>query len=97
MKLKYLMIFATALAFALPMQPIEANAKAKKAHQPLRGVIYGKQRRVGGYTYKYVDGIDTRKFNDPALSFRSQGGPFDNGFFFETPRPPFGGYTPYMH
>jgi len=66
------------------------------AHQPLRGVIYG-GRRVGGYSYKYIQGINTRKFNDPSLSFRAQGEPFDNGFFFETPRGPYGGYAPYMH
>jgi len=95
MKLKCLVIFATAFAVLLPMQPIDAVAKAK--NQPLRGVIYGKQRRVGGYKYKYVDTIDTRKFTDPSMSLRSQGSPFDSDFFFETPRPPFGGYTPYMH
>lgn len=97
MKLTRLMIACVALAALLPMQPNVAEAKTKKASQPLTGIIYGNQRRPGGYKYKYVDGINTRKFNDPSLSFRSQGGPFDNGFFFETPRGPFGGYTPYMH
>jgi len=96
MKLRYLLIAATALAAVLPMQPMQAEAKTK-ASKPLRGTIYGNQRRVGGYKYKYVDSIDTRKFYDPSMSARSQGGPFDNGFFFESPRAPFGGYTPYMH
>lgn len=97
MTFKHLMLIAAAVAVLAPMQPVAAEAKAKKAYPPLKGVIYGNQRRPGGYKYKYVDGINTRKFNDPSLSFRSQGGPFDNGFFFETPRGPFGGYTPYMH
>lgn len=98
MRVCLFLIAAMAFAASLAMQPGAADAQTTvKKYPPLKGVIYGKKRRPGGYTYKYADAIDTRKFNDPALSYQTQGGPFDNGFFFETPRAPFGGQTPYMH
>jgi hypothetical protein len=78
----------------------EANAEKDKAHsgkhKPLRGVIYG-GRRVGGYSYKYLDSIDTRRFVDPSITSQTSLGPFDSGFFFVTPVPPYGGQSPYMH
>lgn len=87
--------FATSLAFtAATSMPAEA---AKKVSKPLKGTIYYKQRRIGGYSYKYVDAIDTRRFTDPSMSQQSYGGPFDSGFFFNQPWAPHGGDAPYMH
>jgi hypothetical protein len=78
----------------------EANAGKAKAHsgkhKPLRGVIYG-GRRVGGYSYKYLDSVDTRRFVDPSITSQTTSGPFDSGFFFVTPVSPYGGQSPYMH
>lgn len=92
-------VAACAAAFAIAPLPAEAAAKqsAKSGYHPLKGTIYYKHRRVGGYSYKYVDAIDTRRFVDPSLSMQSNGGPFDSGFFFSTPYPPHGGDAPYMH
>lgn len=56
-----------------------------------------KQNRPGYSRLQKSDLIATRKFTDPALGPRAQGEPFDNGFFFETPTAPYGGYAPYMH
>lgn len=87
--------FATSLAFtAATSAPAEA---AKKVSRPLKGTIYYKQRRIGGYSYKYVDGIDTRRFVDRSMTAQSSSGPFDSGFFFTQPWAPHGGDTPYMH
>lgn len=69
----------------------------KRASKPLKGVIYGKRRRVGGYSYKHNDVIDTRKFVERKSNKQSEAGPFDSGFFFESPRSPHGGTAPYMH
>lgn len=86
-------LVAAGLALA-PMSAAQA-AQPRKA-KPLRVEVYKKHYR-GGYSYRYVDAIDTRRFVDPALGQNAQGGPFDNGFFFETPRGPYGGTTPYFH
>ncbi len=78
----------------------EADAAKAKVHsgkhKPLRGVIYG-GRRVGGYSYKYLDSVNTRRFVDPSMSSQTTSGPFDSGFFFTTPVSPYGGQAPYMH
>lgn len=71
-----------------------AKGKSASKSKPLRGVIY-RQRRVGGYSYKYVDSVNTRRFIDPPT--QSLSGPFGSGFFFVTPVPTFGGQSPYMH
>ncbi|MFN0219047.1 MAG: hypothetical protein ACKVP4_09565 [Hyphomicrobium sp.] len=85
-------LFAAAAIFALaPLASAQAAPREYelKREKPLP--------HYGGYSVKKSHTIDTRKFTDPSLSVRAQGQPFDNGFFFETPRGPFGGYTPYMH
>lgn len=84
-----------ALALLAPVVPTPANAQTsfelRKQQRAYR------QARPGYSRLRKSDLIETKKFRDPNLGFRAQGEPFDNGFFFETPRGPFGGYTPYMH
>jgi hypothetical protein len=91
-----LKIVAVAAVLALPTVPAPAfaqNAGAKS--KPLRGVVRPAPRR-GGYSYKYLQGVDTRKFTDPTATAQTNGGPFDNGFFFSSPSAPRGGDSPYM-
>lgn len=90
------LVVSCLLAVGLVAAPI-ATVKAQegKRSKPLSVPVYKKQYR-GGYSYRSVDTIDTRKFTDPTLSQQSQAGPFGNGFFFETPRGPYGGTTPYF-
>lgn len=90
------LLVATFLAL-LPLSSAFAVVKHKHyASHPLKGTIY-MTRRPGGYSYHYVDAINTRRFVDPSMTRQTNGGPFDSGFFFETPKGPFGGTTPYMH
>ena len=99
--MKYVVLaLALAAAASLPrIQPAEAAPKkVYKSKGPLKGVIYGKQRRIGGYSYSYSDVISPSKFrNSPVALGLQETGPIDGDFFFPQPRGPFGGYTPYMH
>lgn len=85
------------LTVALAGPPIftEAEAQTRKG-RPLAVDVYKKPYR-GGYSVRKSDTYDTRRFVDPSLTRQSQGGPFDEGFFFETPRGAFGGSTPYFY
>ncbi len=91
------LLAAFAMSLALPVVSSMPAEAAKKVYKPLKGTIYYKQRRIGGYSYKYVDGIDTRRFVDRSMITQSEGGPFDSGFFFVQPTAPHGGDAPYMH
>jgi hypothetical protein len=80
--------------------PADAAPKSKAASasgQPLKGVIYGKQRRPGGYSYKYADVITPGSRTNPAVTGMHDSGVIDGDFFFPRASGPFGGYTPYMH
>jgi hypothetical protein len=97
MKIAILAYVVAAIVALTPIQSAEAD-KGKRADKckPLRVTFYPRKRR-GGYSYKNSDTIGTRniyRFVHPPR--QSSGGPFDNGYFFETPRGPYGGYTPYM-
>lgn len=72
----------------------QASSKSSKG---LKGVTYYKKRKRGGYSYKYLDGVDTRRFVDPSSTLQSPAGPFDSGFFFVSPTPTHGAQSPYMH
>jgi hypothetical protein len=96
MKKLGLFTFVAALALlALPAPQDAAYAQSASNEKPLRGVVRPK-RRVGGYSYKYLQGTDTRRFVDPTLGNQSVSGPFDHGFFFSSPNAPHGGDSPYM-
>jgi len=88
-------IMALATALALPAMQAPAVAQQPGAKEkPLRGVVRPGKR--GGYSYKYNQGIDTRRFVDPSIQSQSTSGPFDSGFFFSSPNGPRGGDSPYM-
>jgi hypothetical protein len=90
-------LLAVGLAAGLVLAPVVSAdaAPRKRTTKPLSVPVYKKHRR-GGYSYRAIDTVDTRRFVDPTMGRQSQGGPFDSGFFFETPRPPYGGTTPYF-
>jgi hypothetical protein len=91
------LLLSCLLAFGLVATPVvTADAQERARSRPLNVPVYKKKYR-GGYSYRKADAIDTRKFNDQTLSQQSQGGPFDSGYFFETPRGPYGGTSPYFH
>jgi len=107
MKIASLTCVVAAIIAFVPFHAVEA-AKGKKyksrsqttaKSKPLRVIVGGKRYR-GSYSYQSsgtIDASDTRRFTDPSVTRQSPGGPFDNGFFFETPNGPFGGYTPYWN
>jgi hypothetical protein len=87
---------ASALAVLALLAPVGSAQAETSFTLRNQGHAY-RQNRPGYSRLHKSDLIATRKFVDPSLGLRAQGEPFDNGFFFETPRGPFGGYTPYMH
>ncbi|HML42861.1 MAG: hypothetical protein JNN24_04450 [Hyphomicrobium zavarzinii] len=97
--MKTLGLFKMIVAAALLAVPVASEpAFAQKAYakeKPLRGVVRPAPRR-GGYSYKYLQGTNTRRFVDPTVQAQTNAGPFDNGFFFSTPNAPHGGDSPYM-
>lgn len=89
-------VVVAAALLALPLVPAPVAAQSGAKEKPLRGVVRPAPRR-GGYSYKYLQGTDTRKFTDPTSTNQSVAGPFDSGFFFSSPvigRN--GGDSPYM-
>ena len=67
--------------------------------RPLEVNIYSKRRRVGGYSYRATDVINTYgRTPPPYMDVRqSPAGPFDSGFFFDSGIGPHGGNSPYLH
>ena len=66
---------------------------------PLEVNIYARRRRVGGYSYRATDVVNTYgRSPPPYLDVRqSRGGPFDSGFFFDSGIGLRGGNSPYLH
>lgn len=87
-----LLILSIAAAPLVTATPADAQQRKK----PLRVEVYKKHPYRGGYSVRKSDTVDTRRFVDPTLTQQSLGGPFDSGFFFETPRGPYGGTSPYF-
>lgn len=73
------------------------TASRRRAKRPVR--VYITKR--GGYSYSASDTFNTSPGDprDPMLMLNRQtpAGPFDSGFFFDSPVAPRGGYSPYMH
>lgn len=89
-------IMAAVALLALPVGPDVAFAQKTSAKEKaLRGVVRPAPRR-GGYSYKYLQGTNTRKFIDPTITSQTISGPFDSGFFFSSPNPRNAGDAPYM-
>lgn len=103
MKNVFLTVVFAALVALMPIHAADAQSKragvqaSKKAQRAPIEVEITRKRSRRGYSYSYTDTIDTRRFVDPSITSQSLGGPFDNGFFFSTPRGPHGGDAPYMH
>lgn len=97
MKTAVMMFAALTLAALVPIGTAEAAKQGAKSSDPyvLKGTSHLPRRAYSKLRKSHT--LESRKFYDPALGPRAQGQPFDNGFFFETPSGPFGGYTPYMH
>ncbi|MFA5951225.1 MAG: hypothetical protein WC807_13170 [Hyphomicrobium sp.] len=83
------------LGTSIVLAPVEAASKKVAEGKPLHGTVRP-YRHGGGYSYKYIQGVNTRRFTDPTLTSQSISGPFDSGFFFSTPSAPHGGDSPYM-
>jgi hypothetical protein len=94
MKKSALSCLLVAGLFCAPI--FSAEAQERRKSRPLPVDVYKKPAK-GGYSYRKADVIDTRRFVDTSSTRQSQGGPFDSGFFFETPQGPFGGTAPYFH
>lgn len=89
----------------------EGAKKVRTAHHHRRGTrVKGfVARSGGGYSYVAADVINTygdsrgrygaaQSFRDPEFGRQTQGGPFDNGFFFDSGiGSSHGGDSPYMH
>lgn len=99
-------IFLIAAFVGMPMQQVHAadgkrysKRYKKKRTRPLRGRIYMNRRgrRIGGYSYRYVDVMNSRRQAERIMRHQSRIGSLDDDFFYERPRGPFGGNTPYMH
>ncbi|WP_334149720.1 hypothetical protein [Hyphomicrobium sp.] len=91
-------IAMVAALLGLPVAPAPVLAQQPGVKEkPLRGVVRPKPRR-GGYSYKYLQGTNTRRFTDPTYGSQTNSGPFDSGFFFNSPTlGRNGGDSPYMN
>lgn len=73
------------------------TAYRRKAQRPVK--VYINKR--GGYSYSASDIYNTYSGDsrDPMLMLNRQtpAGPFDSGFFFDSPVAPRGGYSPYLN
>jgi hypothetical protein len=98
-------IAALGLASATPSAAGEDSSYSKKAK---RGKVKGYVARGGGYSYDYSDTINTYgdsrsrygatwSFRDPMAQRQTIGGPFDDGFFFDSGIGARGGNSPYLN
>jgi hypothetical protein len=79
-------------ATVVPETAAAQSAKPKK--KGLKGSIG--YRRAYSYSKQDVVGADNRRFYDPSKTRQTPGGPFDNGFFFDSAIGRNGGEAPYM-
>jgi hypothetical protein len=96
LKMKIVGVIGLLVVGLIAASILAAGPLAAQSKRPLNVPVYKKHHYRGGYSVRKSDTIDTRRFVDPTLTQQSQGGPFDNGFFFETPRGPYGGTAPYF-
>lgn len=94
--------FACVIALAavvIPSVPAEAQNRAKSVSgKPLRVTVHPGGKRIGGYSYNKSEAVSVERilrFTNPPR--QTPNGPFDNGFFFNTPTQPYGGSAPYMN
>lgn len=88
--------------------PEAAGAHPKSDYYRGRAQVRGYVKRRGGYSYTKEDTINTygdargrfgaaNSLRDPSMDTQTRSGPFDHGFFFNSPVGPRGGDSPYMH
>ncbi|HRY07636.1 MAG TPA: hypothetical protein P5114_10990 [Hyphomicrobiaceae bacterium] len=87
---------------------VERGAHAKSHYYRRKPQVRGYVKRRGGYSYTKEDTINTygdargrfgaaNSLRDPSMDTQTRSGPFDHGFFFNTPRGSFGADAPYMN
>lgn len=80
----------------------------KSSYYRGRSEVRGYVKRRGGYSYTKEDTINTygdargrfgaaNSLRDPSMDTQTRSGPFDHGFFFNSPMGPRGGDSPYMN
>ena len=76
-----------------------AKIRYYRKRRPLEVNIYAGRRRIGGYSYRASDVVNTYGQSPPPwLDVRqTPSGPFDSGFFFDSGIGPHGGNSPYLH
>jgi hypothetical protein len=90
-------VVALAAAVLPPVSAEAANGGKSAKSKPLRVTVTRHGKRIGGYSYKKSESISVKeilRFTNPPR--QTPNGPFDSGFFFNTPTPPYGGSSPYM-
>ena len=86
----------------------EGGAHPKSSYYRGKAEVRGYVKRRGGYSYSKEDTINTygdargrfgaaNSLRDPSLDTQTRSGPFDHGFFFNSPMGPRGGDSPYMN
>ncbi len=86
----------------------DGGAHAKSSYYRRGPQVRGYVKRRGGYSYTKEDTINTygdsrgrfgaaNSLRDPSLDMQTRAGPFDHGFFFNTPMGRNGGDSPYMN
>ncbi|MFV0299184.1 MAG: hypothetical protein ACK5JT_24040 [Hyphomicrobiaceae bacterium] len=105
--MKYAILLAAAIAMVGVTYSDNADAGERyssRKHAKVRGY----SKRVGGYSYDYSDTINTYgdsrskygstfSFRDPMTERQTIGGPFDDGFFFDSGIGARGGNSPYLN
>ncbi|MCB1514663.1 MAG: hypothetical protein H6876_04260 [Hyphomicrobiaceae bacterium] len=84
------------------------GAHPKSSYYRGKAEVRGYVKRRGGYSYNKEDTINTygdargrfgaaNSLRDPSLDTQTRSGPFDHGFFFNSPAARHGGDSPYMN
>lgn len=85
-----------------------SGAHPKSSYYRGRPEVRGYVKRRGGYSYSKEDTINTygdargrfgaaNSLRDPSMDTQTRSGPFDHGFFFNSPMGARGGDSPYMN
>lgn len=86
----------------------EGGAHPKSSYYRGKAEVRGYVKRRGGYSYSKEDTINTygdsrgrfgaaNSLRDPSMDTQTISGPFDHGFFFNSPSGSYGGDSPYMN
>lgn len=89
---------AVALSVAVAAAGITPTPAAAQQAQGKKKGLKGSIGYRKAYSYKKSDvvGSDSRRWYDPSITRQTPGGPFDNGFFFDSANTRGGGEAPYQ-